>query len=321
VLNYYADPSIVSNPIAQSICVGSNATFKVKASNAVSYKWFVNGSLLTDIPNKITGSGTDSITAINVSASDIGGTNVTVMVQAIGACPGKLAQSTNATLTLNTGISMTNQSATSVATCENSKLILFVNTSSNANYVWKKNGTVISNQTNDTLQISSAATADAGTYTCEASSACGNVTSNNMVVTVNPALTPSITQTGNTLSTQSFNTYEWRKNGVAISGANSQTYTATENGLYSVYVTNTSGCNATSANYNFTFVGIHELSSISHLFNVYPNPASDIITIKADFKTMLHETTLPIESLAKGVYFIKATHINGQHAIIKFIKE
>jgi hypothetical protein len=341
VLSYYADPTIVSNPIAQSICVGSNATFKVKASNAVSYKWFVNGTLMSDIPNKIVGSATDSITALNVSSSDIGGNNVTVMVQAIGACPGKLAQSTNATLTLNTGISITNQSAANVSTCENSKLVLYVNTSSNANYVWKKNGTTIINQTNDTLQISSVATTDAGTYTCEATSACGNVSSNNMVVSVNPALAPSITQTGNTLSTQSFNTYEWRKNGVAIAGANSQNYNATENGLYSVYVTNTSGCNATSANFNFTFVGIHELSSLSHLFNVYPNPASDIITIKTDIKsseewtitlldmagaeventTMLNETTLPIQSLAKGVYFIKATHANGQQAIIKFIKD
>ncbi len=340
VFNYHQAPVFTSQPVSQSICVGGNVSFKVKANNATGYKWYVNGNLISDVPNKIFGTGTDSVSVLNVTQTDIGGTSANIVVNAIGLCPGKDATSNTATLTLNTGISITHQSAATVTTCATSALLLYVNTNSNATYVWKKNGTVLSNQTNDTLLINPVSTADAGSYTCEVTSPCGNATSNAMVAIVNAALTPTITQTGNTLSTQNFDTYQWYKNGAIITGATAQTYPATETGTYHVSVANNNGCNATSATYNFTFVGIDEVLNVSKLFSVYPNPATKHITIQIAANTteewtikvfdiagaeitstnMFTQTNIATETWAQGMYIIKATNIKGQVAMLRFIK-
>ena len=341
VFNYHQAPVFTSQPVSQSICVGGNVSFKVKATNATGYKWYVNGNLISDVPNKIFGTGTDSVTVLNVTQTDIGGAIANILVQAIGMCPGKDVTSNTATLTLNSGISITQQSAATVTTCETSALLLYVNTNSNATYVWKKNGTVLSNQTNDTLLINPVTTADAGSYTCEVTSLCGNATSSAIVVSVNAALTPTITQTGNTLSTQNFDNYQWYKNGVIISGATAQTYPATESGTYRVFVSNNNGCNATSVNYNFTFVGIDEVLNLSKIFSAYPNPANQHVTIKIAANTtdewtikvydmagaevtstsMFTQTNILIETWAQGMYFIKATNTKGQVAMLRFIKE
>lgn len=341
VFNYHQAPVLTSQPVSQSICVGGNVSFKVKASNATGYKWYVNGNLISDVPNKIFGTGTDSVTVLNVTQTDIGGAIANILVQAIGMCPGKDVTSNTATLTLNSGISITQQSAATVTTCATSALLLYVNANSNATYVWKKNGTVLSNQTNDTLLINPVTTADAGSYTCEVTSLCGNATSSAIVVSVNAALTPTITQTGNTLSTQNFDNYQWYKNGVIISSATAQTYPATESGTYRVFVSNNNGCNATSVNYNFTFVGIDEVLNVSKLFSVYPNPATKYITIQIAANTneewtikvfdiagaeitstnMFNQTNIDTETWAQGMYIIKATNIKGQVAMLRFIKE
>ncbi|MBP9689383.1 MAG: T9SS type A sorting domain-containing protein, partial [Bacteroidia bacterium] len=295
--------------------------------------------LRTDITNKIIGSNTDSITVLNATIADIGDNNALVRVEITGRCPNQTTVSNAVLLIFNPDLSITSQSAANTNTCVASNLLLYINTNSNATYVWKKNGAVISNQTNDTLLINGVTNNDAGTYTCEATSTCGNLTSDSMVVAVNAALNPSITQSGNTLSTQTFNTYQWFKNGTVIAGATAQNYNATESGLYSVFVSNTGGCNATSANYNFTFVGLNEILNLNQLFSVYPNPASNIITINVDgvnsqwniklldiagseilSTQMNYQTTINVETLAKGVYIVRATNSDGQQANIRFVK-
>jgi hypothetical protein len=56
-----------------------------------------------------------------------------------------------------------------------------------------------------------------------------------------PAI-PTVSQNGNILSSTTAVTYQWYKNGDLISGAISQTYNATQSGVYVVRITDSNGC-------------------------------------------------------------------------------
>jgi hypothetical protein len=89
---------------------------------------------------------------------------------------------------------------------------------------------------------------------------------------------PVITQTGNTLTTGVFASYQWRNNDIPVPGANEQSFTPDIAGNYSVTVTNAEGCDSTSAPLAFTPLGIEDAVTGSHLA-VYPNPAKDYLAI------------------------------------------
>jgi hypothetical protein len=69
-------------------------------------------------------------------------------------------------------------------------------------------------------------------------------------------------------------TFSWLYNGAEV-GIDS-TYTASENGVYSVRVSN-STCDA-SASFEIQYVSLHELNSL--VVNLYPNPFKDVINIE-----------------------------------------
>lgn len=134
-------------------------------------------------------------------------------------------------------------------------------------YQWKKNGSAISGAISSTFTTPAETTADNNAqFTAEVSNTAGNATSNAAMLTVTSAtVAPAITtqpasQTVIAGKTASFTvgatgtaplTYQWSKNGAAISGATSSTYTtpaetATDNNAkFTVAVSNTAG-NATS---------------------------------------------------------------------------
>ncbi len=111
-------------------------------------------------------------------------------------------------------------------------------------YQWRKDGVNISGATS----ASYTATA-AGIYSVVVTNMAGSVTSSNAVVMTPPVITVqpssgvllndsaslSVSATGLGLS------YQWRKDGVNISGATSASYIATAAGIYSVVVTNMAG--------------------------------------------------------------------------------
>src|SRR6266567_2424808 len=109
------------------------------------------------------------------------------------------------------------------------------------NYQWRKNGTAISGATSPNYTTAATTSSDSGAqFTVLVSNTMGGVTSNAATLTVNSAtLAPSITtqptsQTVIAGQTASFSvvatgtaplSYQWQKNGAAISGATSSSYT------------------------------------------------------------------------------------------------
>jgi hypothetical protein len=137
---------------------------------------------------------------------------------------------------------------------------------------------------------------------------------------------------GSTLSTSTSGTsYQWvdcNDGNAAITGATAQTFTPSTSGNYAVEVT-ANGCTSTS---NCTAVtistsGIEEQNFTS--FNIYPNPAKEIVTINnleigstiqlvdmtgqivSEKVAEISEITLDINSFNNGIYFVQILNSKG----------
>ncbi len=102
-------------------------------------------------------------------------------------------------------------------------------------YIWKLNNVAIPNTNSPTYTINSVAIGNAGSYSCSVTGTCNNVISNSASLTVEESPTISSQPTSTQVcsgKTASFTvtaggtniTYSWRKNGIAIQGANTPTF-------------------------------------------------------------------------------------------------
>ena len=125
-------------------------------------------------------------------------------------------------------------------------------------YQWSKDGAVIAGATGETYNIGAVKLADAGNFSAVVSNSAGSTTSDlatlivnqgvafttqpaGQVVTVGAAVTFTAVVTGSPAPT-----YQWMKNGAAIAGATSATYTiaaaaVADSGTYTVVATNVVG--------------------------------------------------------------------------------
>lgn len=326
-------PVIAQQPSGQSICSGQTLILKaiIQTNFTPTYRWFKDGVALND-GGSISGAFTDSLVVSGASPSDNGSYRLDVTL--CGA-----TQSTQvANITVNSQNTMVSQSAAAVSACSGQNIQLYVNPSvASSVFQWKKDGVNIANATNDTLLLTATTAGDNGTYTCDITSACGNVVSSNIVVTVNATPTPTILLNGTVLSTQTFSSYQWRLNGSNISGANQQTFTPTQNGNYSVSVLS-NGCSAISPDYNYTISGVADLQV--QLVKWYPNPAQKHLTIEMDtyqgatlkifgvdgklisiHQLMSSVQQISIETLTPGMYILVVESDSKKTLFDKFIKQ
>jgi hypothetical protein len=142
---------------------------------------------------------------------------------------------------------------------------------------------------------------------------------------------PTISLSGSDLVSTNAVTYQWYLNGNLISGATSQTYTPSQNGIYVVRTTDVNGCvYAYSAGFNTSpSTGISSIMNTVSL-HIYPNPSSGKINVAtsgkenynlsvtdATGKIMLeakNETSLDLSSFPQGVYLIRIITASGKSA-------
>lgn len=167
-------------------------------------------------------------------------------------------------------------------------------------------------------------------------------TVNNIVTEPTPFLyavgslpAPTITQSGDTLTSSSAATYQWYRDNNQISGATSQSYVTTQSGSYTVMVSDGSGCNATSAPYSIIFTGIKTQDELT--VSLYPNPVKGgqvNLSVPSAFiglDYMVYSlngnvvksgtvtstlTNLDVSSLSSGIYYVRLNRITKS-----FVKE
>ena len=157
-------------------------------------------------------------------------------------------------------------------------------------------------------------------------------------ITLNPLPpTPVITLSVDTLFANSTGvTFSWSNNGNPLSSGPTSYFIVTQNGNYTVVVTDVNGCTSTSTAYPYFSTSIAENNSPTG-FSVNPNPATSkiVVTIpdelssgvlvvyniigNAVMRKNLSEknTSIDISSLREGVYFASAEK-NGRKLMVRF---
>jgi endonuclease I len=230
--------SIGANP-GSTICSGTSVTFTSTPANGgiPTYQWKVNGSNV----------GSNSPTYTTSTLAN-GNTVTCVMTSSLTCATGSPATSNTITMTVNpvlpVSVSIAANPGTSVCTGASVTFTATpVNGGTSPSYKWKKNGSVLSGETNSTYVSSALVTGDVITCMLTSNVPCpsGNpATSNSLAMTVNPLLPASVsiaavpagsictgtsvTFTATPVNGGSTPAYQWKKNGVIV-GSNSSTYT------------------------------------------------------------------------------------------------
>jgi PKD repeat protein len=243
----------ISSSAGATICNGANLTLSAPA-NLDSYFWSNNevGKSTT-----VTQAGTYTVTV-----SDAKG--------CIGVSqPFAVALSSSPTANAGADVAICNGSTTSLA-------VISAGGTSPYTYAWSPATSLsaanVANPTAGPIQTT--------TYTVTVIDNKGCTNADAVVVTVNPApAVPTVTTNKNLLTSSATSGNQWFFNGQAIAGATAQTYAITKDGKYSVKVSNTSNCSATSVELTLKFIGTDEVLS-EQSFRIFPNPMSDFLMIQ-----------------------------------------
>ncbi|MFY9311125.1 MAG: T9SS type A sorting domain-containing protein [Bacteroidia bacterium] len=269
------------------------------SSSATGNQWYLNGNII---------SGATSQTYTTTQSG-----SYTVVVTSNG-CTSAASAAVTVSSTFTAGVSISGDNAACVG-----ESLTFTATPTNGgttpSYQWKVDGT---NVGTDSPTYTTSTLTSGQVVTCVMTSNLSGVqgnpaTSNAITVTLSTApATPVITQNGATLTSDASAGNQWYLNGNIISGATGQTYTATQNGSYTVVVT-VAGCSsAASTAVSVINAGIDQLANNS-FFTIYPNPNEGNFNI--DFRTSVKATyTLELKNtLGQVVYKEMLNDFNGQY--------
>ena len=150
----------------QTVCPSSSATFSTSilglgmGSYSYTYQWYKGATALT-------GKTSNTLVLTGVSSADAGSYSVV----ASGMFGARLTNS--ATLTVNAPVTVSGMADLTRTTGSSATFSPVITGTGPLTYVWKKNGAVITGQTNATLTLAPVTSSMAGTYSIEVTGACG----------------------------------------------------------------------------------------------------------------------------------------------------
>jgi len=256
--------AIVSAPADQTVCAGSPVTFTVTATGSnVKYQWQKDGQ---DIANATS----PTYTLASAAAGDAGRYSVLV----IGDCGPDATLA--AILTVNPVPTPVIIATGPTTVCEADGGVLLTSSATTNNHQWFKDNVPVNSPDGRTFRATAS-----GSYTVQATeNGCTSPVSAPVTITVNPTPpVPTITATGNILTSSAATGNQWHLNGVAIQGATGQTHRVQASGLYTVFVTEGS-CSEISVPFNFVATRIDTTESWNRAITVYPNPAVKQLVVK-----------------------------------------
>ena len=277
-------PTILTQPTNQSVTIGQTANFAVTATGTgtLGYQWKKNGAT-------ISGATAASYTTPGAVTSDSGSQFTVVVTDSVGTVTSNAATLTVTATPLVPSITTQPSNAT-VTAGQTATFSVTAGGTSPLSYQWRKNRANISGATASTYTTSATTSADSGAqFSVLVTNAAGSVTSSAAILTVNtPATITSqpASQTVTAGQTATFSvsasgafsmTYQWRRNGVNISGATGSSYTTpvtttADNGAqFSVVITSLAG-SVTSGSATLTVTAVPVAPSIT------TQPASRTVT-------------------------------------------
>lgn len=310
VVNINPLPTVSIAPRERSMpvfCVGSTVTIDASSATATGYQWSLEG---TDLP----GATYDSVAAgvsgtFKVTVTNVYGCKATASVT--------VKQDTTVMPSLTPGTLSVCIGDSGILSCRPGLSIYSFN--------WMKDGVLM---TPATPTLSSRFVHEPGVYTVNVINGYGcPVLTNAVTMTNYPALVkPTVIRTGRTLSlSNTYDYYEWYKNGLPIPAANASTYFMPSDGNYHAVVKDRNGCQINSDTLFADRVGIQETAMVKTV-KVYPNPTQSKVTIEAtagvvnvtvtDITGHLilrreKVTEIDLADFADGMYLMNITDENG----------
>jgi PKD repeat protein len=216
--------------------------FYANTGTGLTYQWYRNGSPISGA----TGSSYVATLAGSYMVAVTNSSNCTTTSSVLG-------------VTINPLPTATISASGATTFCSGSSVDLNAPTGTGFSYIWMLNGSAISGATSATYTASAS-----GDYTVQVTDAHGcSATSSATAVTVNALPNTSVNVIGSATrcqgdsvqmaaNTRSGYTYQWKKDGVNITGATSAAYTAKASGTYKVVITNSNGCTDSSSGTSVT---------------------------------------------------------------------
>jgi len=286
-------PTVTVSTNQTSICSGTNVTFTASPTNggtAPTYQWSKNGTAI---------SGATSATYSTAAIANNDKFTVVLTSNANCASP-TTATSAQVTMTVTPTVAPTVTASTNQTSICSGTNVTFTASPTNGGtsptYQWSKNGSAISGAASATYSTSAIANNDKFTVVLTSNANCASpatATSGQVTMTVTPTVTPivtasasqtsicsgtSVTFTASPTNGGTTPTYQWSKNGTAISGATSATYatsTIANNDKFSVVLTSNQACVSTNTA-NSNQIAISIVSNVNVTVSISASPAGAI---------------------------------------------
>ncbi|MFT4667172.1 MAG: choice-of-anchor B domain-containing protein [Ulvibacter sp.] len=309
-------PATTISSVQEAICVGSEIQLQTGAG-AENYNWFKDGELVANTTEPFFSTEEEGTYTVTLSILDCSETSDDFILEFSALPINEFLLSGSSTI------------------CEGESVTLSANENA-ASWQWLLDDELYS--TNAIIEAT-----DNGFYELTITNDAGCTATSQQFVNLSIVNPPTVILQNDVLTASSEEFYQWYLNDQIIEGATGQTYTPTQNGSYTLVVTNNIGCTAGSAPFQLTTVSIEIPESLQDV-RFYPNPVSELLQIELTNYSLevLHleifnasgkrlqklninsgmnsSTNLNMGHLSTGLYFVKLTNADGS-LVQKILKE